>query len=200
MPGPHIDFSVYTNEEQLLEGLRRNDPDACACLIKRFASRIYYQVLHIVNDSDEAEGVLQQTFIKACDKLDSFAGRGELGGWISRIATNEALMLLRRRNPQVALATMENLHADDVPQAMHAWPRDPAAQALERELQAQLEQALAGLPKGLLSVFVLRELQGFSTEETANALGLSISATKVRLHRARLRLRESLASYVEVEP
>lgn len=200
MPGPQIDLSVYADEDALLAGLRRGEPDACTCLVKRFAPLVYAQAVRLLEDADEAEGVLQLAFIKACERLDSFEGRSGLGTWLYRIATNEALMQLRRRAPHVALdAVAETLQPSDMPQQLGPWSVDPAAAALDGELRARLDAALATLPETLRVVFVLRELEGLSTEETANALGIGVSAVKVRLHRARLRLRELLASYLAQE-
>lgn len=200
MPGPQIDLSIYADEEQLLAGLRRHEPDACTCMVKRFAPLVYAQAMRLLRDPDEAEGALQTTFVQACSRLDSYEGRSGLGAWLYRIATNESLMLLRRRRAQVPLDDVaETLGPDDVPRQVQPWPADPAALALDHELRDQLEAALAALPEGMRVVFVLRELQGFSTEETAAALGLGESAVKVRLHRARLRLRELLAGYLTAE-
>lgn len=200
MPGLKIDLSVYTDDEQLLEGLRRHEPDACTCLVKRFAPLVYAQAMRMVGDPDEAESVLQLTFIKACEKFDSFEGRSGLGSWLYRIATNEALMQLRRHAPQLGLDDLaETLQPEDVPHRIGPWPLDPATTALDSELRIQLEQALASLPESLRIVFVLREIQGLSTEETAATLNLGASAVKVRLHRARLRLRELLAAYMAGE-
>lgn len=201
MSGIEITLQVYDDEEQLLAGLRRREPDACTCLVKRFAPLVYAQALRLLGDPDEAEGVLQLTFIKACDKIDTFEGRSGLGTWLYRIATNEALMQLRRRpDPPVSIEDIaETLQPGDLPQALGAWPEDPAAEVLGQELRRQLETALVQLPERLRVVFVLRELHGLSTEETATALGLGESAVKVRLHRARLRLRELLASYFGTE-
>ncbi len=200
MPGLEIDLSIYADEAQLLEGLRRHDPDACTCLMKRFSSLLYAQALRLVGDPDEAEGVLQTGLIKACQKLDGFEGRSGLGSWLYRIVTNEALMLLRQRTPRVALDDVaETIQPDDIPHNMGAWPADPAHLALGSELREQLEAALVALPERLRVVFVLREIQGLSTEETATTLGLGESAVKVRLHRARLRLRETLAGYLAIE-
>ncbi|MGQ9550517.1 MAG: sigma-70 family RNA polymerase sigma factor [Roseiflexus sp.] len=198
MPGLTIDLTIYDDEEALLAGLRRREPDACACLIKRFAPLIYAQAMRLLGDTDEAEGVLQQTFIKACDKLDTYEGRSGLGSWLYRIATNEALMLLRQRSPRVAIDDVADMiQADELPQHLTPWTPDPATVALNRELRAILEQALMELPEALRIVFVLRDIQGLSTEETATTLGLGESAVKVRLHRARLRLREALSAYMQ---
>ena len=201
MPGPKIDLSVYDSETALLDGLRAGEPDACTCLVKRFAPLVYARALRMVGDYDEAESVLQLTFIKACEKIDTFEGRSGLGTWLYRIATNEALMQLRRHHS--ALATLdtldETIQPADLPQNLQAWPIDPARAALNAELQAQLERALTALPASLRVVFVLREIEGLSTEATAAALDLGESAVKVRLHRARLRLRELLAGYLAGE-
>jgi DNA-directed RNA polymerase specialized sigma24 family protein len=128
MPGPHIDITVYDNEAALLEGLRAGEPDACTCLVKRFAPLVYAKALHMVADPDEAEGVLQLTFIKACEKLSTFEGRSGLGTWLYRIAMNEALMQLRRGH--AAFATLdtldETIQPADLPQNLQAWPIDPA--------------------------------------------------------------------------
>jgi len=201
VPGPKIDLQIYTSEAALLDGLRAHEPDACTCMVKHFATLVYARALRMLADPDEAENVLQLTFIRACEKIDTFEGRSGLGTWLYRIATNEALMQLRRR--PAAITTIDTLDAaiqpDDLPHNLQIWPIDPARAALDGELRAQLEAALAALPDGLRVVFVLRELQGLSTEEVAAALGLGESAVKVRLHRARLRLRELLAGYLAAE-
>lgn len=197
MPGPTIDITVYNDEAALLEGLRRHEPDACTCLVKRFASLVYARALRFTNDHDEAESVLQCTFIKACSAVQTFNGSSSLGTWMYRIATNEALMLLRRRKPQVAFDDVtETLQADDLPHQRRPWMPDPLRAALQGELHDEIEHAIAALPEPLRAVVLLRDVEGLSTEATAEALGLSLSATKVRLHRARLRLREALSGYL----
>lgn len=198
MPGPSIDLTIYTDEAALLAGLRRHDPDACTCLVKRFAPLVYARALRLTGDPDEAEGVLQTTFIKVCEALPDFDGASSLGTWIYRIATNEGLMLLRRHKPQVDLDTVGDiLQPEDLPQQRHAWSPDPLRSALNDELRGQLEAAIATLPESLRVVVELRDIEELTTEETAAQLGISPGAVKVRLHRARLRLREALARYME---
>lgn len=201
MLGLKIDLHRYDTEEELLVALRQRDPDACTCLVKRFASLVYTRALRMLNDPDEAENILQQTFIKACEKIGEFEGRSGLGTWIYRIATNEVLMNLRRRQqPTTSIdTTEETFQPGDVPQNVRTWTIDPANSALDTELRRQLEQALQELPESLRVIFVMREMQGLSTSETAELLGLGESAVKVRLHRARLRLRELLADYLSIE-
>jgi len=197
MTSIEIDLDIYPDEAALLQGLRRGDPEACACMLKRYAPRVYAVAIRMVNDRDEAEEVLQETFISACKNIHKFEGRSALNTWLHRIATNAALMHLRKRkNREVSLdAPVETQDGEDVVREVQDWAFSPDDHALNSETRAVLEQAIAALPETLRTVFVLREIEGYSTEETANILGISISAAKVRLHRARLRLREMLAPY-----
>ncbi len=198
MPGPEIHLHVYDTEEELLQALRDGCPDACTCMVKRYASIVYSQALRLLADPDEAESILQLTFIKACDKIHTFDGRSGLGTWLYRIATNEALMKLRRQHVNMTSIhdIAETIHADDLVQNRQVWSVNPGQIALDNELRKQLEEALLAVPETLRVVFVLREMQGLSTAETAETLGLSENVVKVRLHRARLRLRELLAEYM----
>ncbi|NTV62726.1 MAG: sigma-70 family RNA polymerase sigma factor [Oscillochloris sp.] len=197
MPGPTITITVYDDDAQLLSGLRSHEPDACTCMVKRFASLVYARALRLVGDADEAEGVLQTTFIKACNAIDSFDGASGLGTWLYRIATNEGLMLLRSRRQALGIDDVaDTLLPEDLPGNRLAWPDDPLRSTLDSELRTQIGAAIADLPESLRLVVMLRDIEGLSTEETAEQLGLSPGAVKVRLHRARLRLREALASYL----
>lgn len=197
MTGIEIDLDIYPDEAALLAGLKRNDPEACACMIKQYAPRVYAIAIRMVNDRDEAEEVLQETFISACKNINKFEGRSALGTWLHRIATNAALMHLRKRkNREVSLDAPLEMHGgDDVYREVQDWAFSPDDHAMNSETRDMLEKAISELPETLRIVFILREIEGYSTEETANILGISVSAAKVRLHRARLRLRQSLAPY-----
>ncbi len=198
MPGPVFDLSIYADEDTLLAGLRRHDPDACTCLVKRFAPLVYTRALRLVGDPDDAESVLQTTFMKVCDALPGFDELSSLGTWIYRIATNEGLMLLRQRKPRISLDDIvELVQPDNLAQPHQSRAIDPGHAAINGELRVQLEQAISTLPESLRVVVLLRDLAELSTEETAAQLGLTPGAMKVRLHRARLRLRELLSSYLE---
>ncbi|WP_298819311.1 RNA polymerase sigma factor [Chloroflexus sp.] len=198
MPGPIIDLSLYDDEQALLDGLRRGDPDACTCFVKRFAPLVYARALRLLGDADDAENVLQTTFIKACAALSEYTGAGSLKSWLYRIASNEGLMLLRQKRPQVGLDAAGELTPDETDLHFNIpWALDPARSVLEGELRREIARAIAELPDGLREVVVLRDIEQLSTEETAERLGISAGAVKVRLHRARLRLREALARYLE---
>ena len=192
-----IDLDIYPDEEALLQGLLKGERDACACMLKRYAPRVYAVALRMMGDPDEAEEVLQEAFISACKHIHTFEGRSALSTWLHRITVNAALMRLRKRKAfEVSLdAPVETLDGDDIPRQIADWAYVPDDHALDTETRQVLEEAIAQLPDSMRTVFVLREIEGYNTEETAKMLGISVSAAKVRLHRARLRLRELLTPY-----
>ena len=102
-----IDTEVYKNEEELLEGLRRQEKMACTCMLKRFARRLYALARRMVNNDADAEEVLQESFIQACSHISSFEGKSSLSTWLYRIVTNAALMNLRRKTHQTLPLTEE---------------------------------------------------------------------------------------------
>ncbi len=197
MTGIEIDLAIYPDEASLVEALKRGDPEACACMIKQYAPRVYAIAIRMLNDPDDAEEVLQETFISACKNIQKFEERSALGTWLHRIATNAALMHLRKRKRrEVSLdEPIETQGGDDVYREVQDWTFSPDDHAMNSEIRDILEKAIAELPETLRTVFVLREIEGYSTEETAQILGISVSAAKVRLHRARLRLRQLLSPY-----
>jgi len=150
-----------------------------------------------MNDPNEAEDVLQETFVSAFGALDRFEGRSQLGTWLYRIAYNAAMMRLRKRRvPTESLdEPRETADGELMPRQLVDWTTVPDRLLLGKELRDVLHAALATLPESLRSVFVLRDIEGLSTSETAAALGLTETNTKVRLHRARLALRERLTGY-----
>ena len=190
------DLAVYSDEGELLTGLRRRDRLACTCLLKRFAPRLYRLALQLTGSPDEAEDVLQEGLIQACSKIDSFEGRSGLGSWLHRIVLNAALMRLRRKTPAVVPWAEEPEGEAFTAPLLVDWAGDPGDHVLSQELQTVLDRAILALPATLRAALVLRDIEGLSTEEAATALGISEAALKVRLHRARLALRTSLAPYV----
>ncbi|NUQ38581.1 MAG: sigma-70 family RNA polymerase sigma factor [Caldilineales bacterium] len=194
---PPIDLSIYADEEALLQGLRRGERHACACMLKHFASRVYAVALRMMGDPQEAEEVLQDTFISACKNIAHFESRSSLATWLHRIAVNAALMRLRKRKRyEVSIdAPIETLEGEDIPRQIEDWRHYPADRLLDAETRQVLQEAIAALPETLRTVYVLRELEGYSTQEAAEMLHISENAAKVRLHRARLALREQLTPY-----
>ncbi|RME44813.1 MAG: sigma-70 family RNA polymerase sigma factor [Caldilineae bacterium] len=190
------------SEKSLLDALQRGDRYACDDMVKQFAGKIYNLALRFTGHPDEAEEVLQETFIKACRSVGSFEGRSSLGTWLYRIASNNSLMRLRRRRmTTVSLdASTEEEGETFQPVVLRDWHWEPESVLLTEELRRVVDDAIATLPDSLRAAFVLRDLEGLSTREAADVLGISPGNLKVRLHRARLMLRERLATYFSEHP
>ncbi|NPA31484.1 MAG: sigma-70 family RNA polymerase sigma factor [Chloroflexi bacterium] len=164
--------------------------------VEAYAPRLYRHLLYLLEDPQDAEDVLQEAFLKAYRSLDTFQGRASLSTWLYRIATNEALMHLRRRRSTPL--SLEALSPDDGPPEeilLTHWQVLPEQALLSAETRQVLDDAVARLSPALRAVFLLRDVEGFSTKETAEILGISTDAVKQRLARARLRLREALTRY-----
>ena len=191
---------MNTKELHLVRPLQQGDKDACRQLIDRYSNKSYGVALRLMKEPMEAEEVLQETFIAACNAVEEFEGRSSLGTWLYRIATNNSLMRLRSQ-PEGVVSLDPSIEPDMtlLPQQLNAWPEEPEQVALDQELRRVMEAAVEELSASLRAAFVLRDLQGLSTAEAAEALGISESAVKVRLHRARLELRETLAAYFNQE-
>jgi len=202
MAGLTIDLNLYADEATLIDALLAGDKHACACMVKQHGSQMYAVALRIMGDADDAEEVVQDAFISACGKMTSFEGRSKLSTWLYRITTNAALMRLRkRRDDNVSLDEPQLTDEGDLlPRQLGDWDVDPGRQALSQELRQVLEAAVETLPPSLRAAFILRDIQGLSTQEAAEALDITESALKVRLHRARLALRERLAGYLADQP
>lgn len=184
------------DERALVERLRAGDKSACAQCVELNGPGIYRLALRMLGDEAEAEDVVQETFLSAFKSIDAFEWRSSLKTWLYRIATNVALMRLRRKTPlSVSVELPEEEGAETVPTQLFDWCCLPEHDFATTEAKTELEAAIRALPEKLRAVFVLRELEGLSGEETALALGVSIENVKTRLHRARLWLRERLAGY-----
>lgn len=184
------------SERDLYERIRAGDKSACSECIELHAPGVYRVALRIVGDPAEAEDVMQETFSSAFTNIGAFQWRSGMRTWLYRIASNAALMRLRGRKP-VAFSIDDNSQMPEIgtPEQFFNWCCLPEQDFDTAEARAQIEGAIAGLPESLRVVFVMRELEGLSTQETAETLSLSRENVKVRLHRARLALREALSGY-----
>lgn len=184
-----------TSEERLLAALRRRDPRAFAALFDAYSDKLYRVALGLLADEQEADGVVQDTFLRLFERLDQFEGRARLSTWMYRVATNLAIDRLRRRRPTVPVSLTDDDDASlrPMPVSLADWRAGPEQQLTDDEVRAELDRAIAALPEAYRLVFMLREIEALSTEETAQVLALSAGNVKVRLHRARLFLRERLA-------
>ncbi len=180
-----------------LEALRKGDRAEFARLVEAYYPTIYRVALRLTGSAQDAEDVLQETFLKAYRHLNGFDGRSSLSTWLYRIATNEALMLLRKQKPgQVSMdEPIQTEEGEQEPMQIVDWCCLPEEEFMSAEAQKELDQAVARLPASLRAVFLLRDIEGLSTQETGEVLNLSETAVKTRLSRARLRLREVLTHY-----
>jgi RNA polymerase sigma-70 factor (ECF subfamily) len=182
------------NETALLDRAKAGDKSAMSELIHSHTHSVYNVGLRILQDPMEAEDVLQETFLQFMHSLNSFRGDSSLGTWLYRVATNKALEKIRKKNKAGVQVELEDL--DDEPlkgSDIRSWPEDVAQLWKENSVQSCLKEALASLPDGNRSVFILRDLEGYSTKETAEALNLSVANVKIKLMRARLFLRDKMA-------
>jgi len=181
----------------LVQAAREGDIAAFETLLKRYDRNVFRIANHITQNREDAEDVVQDAFLKAYQKLDQFQGNSKFYTWLVRIAVNEALMKLRKRKASKTVSIDEDVETDEgfVPREVTDWSPNPEQLYKQAELSDILEKTIQGLPSGFRTVFVLRDVEGLSTEETADALGLSVPAVKSRLLRARLQLRERLSRH-----
>jgi RNA polymerase sigma-70 factor (ECF subfamily) len=182
------------DESVLLAQAREGDTTAFGELVRRYESKIFRLAQHITQNREDAEDVLQETFLKAYEHLDQFQGNSKFYTWVVRIAVNQALMKLRRRKTDKSVSLDETIDTgeDTIVREIAAWDEDPEQRFSREEIGTILDSAIQTLEPPYRSVFALRDIEGLSTEETAEALGLSVPAVKSRLLRARLQLREKL--------
>lgn len=185
------------DEAALVARARGGDQAAFTELVNKYERKVFRIARHITNSQEDAEDVLQETFLKAYSHLDSFEGQSKFYTWLVRIAVNEALMKLRKRKTDRAVSLDEQLDTgeDTLVREIAVWDEDPEQKYSQEELREILDNAVQSLRPPFRTVFVLRDIEDLSTEDTAKALDLSIPAVKSRLLRARLQLREKLTKF-----
>lgn len=185
------------HERTLLASARRGDEAALRKLVDTYSPRLYNVAIRILRNPQDAEDALQDTFITALSKLDQFDGRSSFLTWIYRIAVNASLMALRKRRARYNKEeSLEVPGFEDIrSRELVDWSADPAHKLLTAEMRQVMDTAIDKLPAKYRAVFVLRDLEDFSTAETGKILGITTANVKIRLMRARLFLREALAKY-----
>src|SRR5579864_2210087 len=188
-----------SEELALVQAAKRGDDSAFEELVRRYDRNVFRIAQHITQNREDAEDVVQDAFLKAYQNLENFQENSKFYTWLVRIAVNEALMKLRRRRPGQMVSLDEDIKTeeDSVPRDVADWAPNPGQLFDQAELRDLLQKTIQGLPASFRTVFVLRDVEGLSTEETAEALDLSIPAVKSRLLRARLQLRERLSRFFQ---
>lgn len=189
--------TVEESESTLVTAAKAGDYDAFEQLVNRYEHKIYRLGLNITGNPEDAEDVLQETFLKAFENLPRFREDSRFYTWIVRIGVNQALMKLRKRRTDKSVSLDDPIeeNGEVIPRDFADWKPNPEQLLGRTETREIMERAIQNLPVSFRTVFQLRDVEGLSTEETAEMLGLTISAVKARLFRARLRLREELAKF-----
>jgi RNA polymerase sigma-70 factor (ECF subfamily) len=194
-----------SSEATLLERAKQGDQTALAEIMAAHQGRVYNVALRMCGNVEDAEETLQETFLSALKALPRFEGRSQFATWLYRIASNACLSRRRRGASQPDMLSVDEAgeaegENDFTPKFFIDWSHAPEDELLTAELQAVMTEAITQLPPSLRIVFIWRDLEGLSIQETAEVLGLSEGTVKVRLHRARLKLRELLSSYFAAQP
>ncbi len=189
-----IDSTTY---EFSIEALRAGDRAEFARLMDIYSAPIYRLGLKMLGNAQDAEDVLQNTFLNALTHLSNFEGRSSVSTWLYRIAANESLMQIRRKKSNISIEDMQSEDADDdvMPATFIDWSILPENELLTGEGKTAIDAAIKKLPESLRVVFILRDIEDVSIKETAEILNLTEANVKTRLLRARMMLRERLSIY-----
>lgn len=191
-------ITVETPDLELVRRAQAGELDAFEALTFRFERRIFSLAMRMLRQEQDAEDVTQQTFLSALENLKGFRGEASFATWIFRIATHAALKVIRKRKGldtislEAATEDPDGTHSVPHPEFIADWRQSPEQLVQKNEIHRLLDEALARLDEKYRLVFLLRDVEGLSIQETAEALGLSAANIKVRLLRARLQLREHL--------
>lgn len=185
-------------DEKLIKKALEHDYKAFEELINRYEDKLYTLTYKITGNQEDAKDAMQDTFISVFKSLDNFKGKSNFSTWIYRIATNAALMKLRKRKKESTPGTPDKpLLKDDVDWSKVAHPGGNVSDNIDKEeLKKVIDSAIKSLPEVYKTVFILRDIENLSTIEVAKVLGISLEAVKSRLHRARLYMRQRLAGYI----
>jgi RNA polymerase sigma-70 factor, ECF subfamily len=187
---------VKDDEPQLVAAAQGGNIEAFETLVERYERKIFRLTQNITQNREDAEDAMQESFLKAFEHLGEFQGNSRFYTWLVRIAVNQALMKLRKRRPnEVSLDQDLDTGEDTIPREVEDWGPSPEDRYEQRELAGVLSEVISELAPPFRIVFQLRDIEELSTEETAEALGLTVSAVKSRLLRARLKLRQKLSRY-----
>jgi len=200
-PGVAAPPSAATDAE-LVARAQAKDFAAFEELLDRYEDKVFRLAYRFVRNETEAQEILQDTFLSIWRKLHTFKGDAQFSSWLYRVAANAALMRLRaqRRHPEISTEELPVGFLDNngqLPAAGENWARRPDDQLQSDELRKHIQQAVDNLPELYRTVFLIRDVEGLSTEETAEVLGISIPTVKTRLHRARIALRDAIATYFD---
>jgi RNA polymerase sigma-70 factor, ECF subfamily len=189
-------------DHELLTALRQHEATAAGALITAYGDRAYRLAVRITGNAEDAEEVVQDAMLSVVRKIDTFRGESAFGSWFYRIVSNAAYG--RRRRPASIEVPLEEVLPAFNEHGRHAslfrdWSSSVDDPAVQRQLRDVLTSAIDALPPHYRAVIVLRDVEGLSTAEVADALGIPVPTAKTRAHRARLVLRKRLSTFMEIE-
>lgn len=192
---------LIPTDEELVALAKDESYEAFEQLMHRYEKPLYNLALRITKNPENAEEVLQDTFLSVFRKIDGFRGDSSFKTWIYRVATNFALMKIRgnKKKVQVFLDEPIRSNGDEIPRDVPDWRENPQDAYEKGELRNIIKEAVESLPEIYRTVFYLRDIEGFSNNEVAEVLNLSLPAVKSRILRARLLMRDKLSAYVKTE-
>ncbi len=182
-------------DSELVQRAKAGDKGAFDLLVTRNEGRVYGLCLKMLGNPEDAEDVLQEVFVKAYQSLPSFREESAFSTWLYRIATNACLMRIRKKKLETVSLDQPTNAGEEATRDVPDWTNDPSSQLMDEELRTVLAQHINELAPDSRIVFVLRDIHGLTTDDTASVLGLTPPAVKSRLHRARLYLRGRLSDY-----
>jgi RNA polymerase sigma-70 factor, ECF subfamily len=196
-PSASLDIPPDADDTSFLLAAQGGNIAAFEVLIRRYDRKIFRIAHHITNNREDAEDVVQEAFLSAFQGLAQFRGDAQFSTWLTRIGVNKALVKLRKRRTIREVSIDEDFEAEGeiAPVQIADWVPNPEELYNKSELRDILDLGLRALNPALAKVFVLRDMEGFSTQQTGEILGLTNQAVKTRLFRARLHLREKLTEY-----
>lgn len=196
---PRSPESRWKEDEKLIARVKDGDYDAFETLVRKYESRIFHHCLKFLNNQDEAEDILQETFLQVYKSLDTFRGEAAFSTWLIKIATNNCLMRIRKKKKVDIVSIDKPIEVDgsQLPREIVDWSKNPFSQVSNDEIRAVLDQAISGLPEDKRVILVLKDVEGFSNIEIGEMLGISVAAVKSRLHRARLYVRNIVSKYFD---
>jgi RNA polymerase sigma-70 factor, ECF subfamily len=183
-------------DAEVVDRVRNGETPLFEILMRRHNQRVYRVARAVVRDETEAEDVMQQAYLNAFTHLRQFEDRAQFSTWLTRITVHEALSRRRKRRPDESLTNEDNEVTGEIMAALTSPQADPERQAYAGELNRVLEAAVDALPETYRTVFMLRDIEGLSTSETAAGLDLGEEAVKTRLHRARVMVRRSVTERI----
>lgn len=186
-------MATTATDEELVQKAQQDDERAFGKLVERYESKVYSLAMKMLRNPEDAEDVLQDTFLRAYRGIKSFQGNSTFSTWIYRITANSALMRLRKK--QLPTVSIDDADERETPINIADWSPGPVEQLLTQETQKAMDEAIEALPPEFKQVFILRDVEELSNAEVAEILDLSVAAVKSRLHRARLKVRNRLAVY-----